>query len=296
MHRTDATDVPSSLLRRVRSVAAYAPFRNFGPPSAMTRAMRACNLAFASALLVGCASRPSPPAEAPAEYRSVHIDTIAPPMFAQFEGARREWLGELTRAGATDGRGIFLQIGDDRFYTVRSFARFGDFDTRGEAVERSLAAVPKAAGERYDHLADTALVFPHTSEIWRFDAELSYAPASGALTERTAACGRLLLEDAMPDPAAETRYSNATIEINRALGEARYPLTRATFRTVYGAGHLVTLWLARSREELDAAPSVEAAVARVRSPTRAAELTAACDASIVHRTTDSMVVRHDLSQ
>jgi hypothetical protein len=275
--------------------------------------MRPSFLALCAALL-GCASSPPPspvvraaaPAPAPAptasvadaapEYRSVHIDTVAPGMFAQFEDARREWLGELRRAHATDGRGVFLQIGEGRFYTVRSFARFADFDTRGEAIERSLAAVPKAAGEKYDRLADTALVFPHTSEIWQVEPDLSYAPAGRALTERTAACGRLVLEDVMPDPASEKRYADATTEIDRALAEARYPLTRETFRTALGAGHLVTLWLAGSREELDSAPTVEAAVASVRSASRAAELAAACDASVVHRTTDAMVVRHDLTQ
>ncbi len=262
-------------------------------------------LALAAALPLACAAsvRPAPapisaPAASvsPASYRSVHIDTIAPSMFAQFESARREWLAELHRANATDGRGVFLQVGANRFFTVRSFAKFGDFDTRGEAIERSLAAVPKAAGDRYDRLADGALVFPHTSEIWRVDADLSYAPEGAALTERTAACGRLVLEDVRPDPDASNRYWDATAETNRALAEAHYPLTRASFRTVYGAGHLVTMWLARSREELDAAPSVDAAVARVRGAARAAELAAACDASIVHRETEPIVVRHDLTQ
>jgi hypothetical protein len=225
----------------------------------------------------------------------VHIDTIAPDKVAQFEAARREWLAELRRANATDGRGVFLQVGANRFFTLRAFARFGDFDTRGEAIAQSLARVPKAAAARYDEGSDTALVFPHTSEVWRFDAELSYAPAS-PLTERTADCGRVVLEDVRPDPASEKRYADATTELHRALAEARYPLTRATFYTMFGAGHVVTLWLAHSRDELDATPTVEAAVARVRGEARAAELVAAIAASEERAESATFVVRRDLTQ
>ena len=125
---------------------------------------------------------------------------------------------------------------------------------------------------------------------------LSYAPEGGALTERTAACGRLVLEDVQPDPAGSKRYQDATGEMNRALAAAHYPLTRASFWTVFGAGHLVTLWLARSREELERTPSVDAAVAGIAGAARAAELAAACEASVVHRETAPFVVRHDLSQ
>jgi hypothetical protein len=270
--------------------------------------MRLIRFAALSTLCAACAASPrasptlsaagpTPPSTTqPDEYRSVHIDNIGPGLLAQFEGARRDWLAELRRANATDGRGVFLQVGPSTFYTVRSFAKFGDFDTRGDAIERSLAAVPKAAAERYDALSDTSLVFPHTSEVWGVEADLSYAPSGGGVTQRTAACGRLVLEDLRPDPPSEKRYEGATVEMNHALAEARYPLTRATFRTVFGAGRLVTMWLAASREELDGAADVEVAVAAVRGRERAAELSAACDASIVHRETLPLVVRHDLTQ
>ena len=76
-------------------------------------------------------------------------------------------------------RGVFLQpatAASSRFAPSR---RSAILDTRGAGIERSLAAVPKAAAEKYDRECDTALVHPHTSEIWRVDADLAYAP-SGA--------------------------------------------------------------------------------------------------------------------
>ena len=58
----------------------------------------------------------------------------------------------------------------------------------------------------------------------------------------------------------------------------------------------MTLWLAPSKEVLDAAPSVEAAVARVRGTARADALMTACEASVERRVIEPLVVRHDLSQ
>jgi len=139
-------------------------------------------------------------AEGGDNYRSVHVDTIAPDKMAQFAGARREWIVEMKRAHGNDGRGLFMQVGKNRFYTIRSFARFGDFDTRGAVIEKSLAALPKEAGSRYDRLCDTALVFPHSSEIWSVDGDLGYAPAEGAITEQMAASGLMIIEDVRPDP------------------------------------------------------------------------------------------------
>ena len=203
-------------------------------------------------------------AEGGDNYRSVHVDTIAPDKMAQFAGARREWIVEMKRAHGNDGRGLFMQVGKNRLYTIRSFARFGDFDTRGAVIEKSLAALPKEAGSRYDRLCDTALVFPHSSEIWSVDGDLGYAPAEGAITEQMAASGLMIIEDVRPDPRSRDRYVNAVGEMNKALAEAHYPLTRGTYQSVYGSGHLVTLWLARSNEELEKAGLPMAAIARAR--------------------------------
>ena len=257
-------------------------------------------LPLALPLLLSCAPRPVSPAPTPApqtdDYVAVHIDTVSAALFGQFVDARREWLGELRSHHATDGRGVFLQVGDVAFYTLRHFAAFGDFDTRGEAIERSLAAVPKDAAERYDRLADTSLVYPHTSEIWAREAELGYAPAGGALDERSACCGRLVIEDVRADPASEKTYSDATIAIDAALREAAYPLTRVTYRTVFGAGHVFTFWLAPSREALDGSPGVLDAVAKARGTARSAELGAAIDSTVAHREAQAIVVRHDMTQ
>jgi hypothetical protein len=238
-----------------------------------------------------------PPSPQPADdYVAVHVDTVAPALFGQFVAARREWLGELRSRHATDGRGVFLQVGDATFYTLRHFTSFGDFDTRGEAIERSLTAVPKEEGDRYDRLSDTSLVYPHASEIWARVPDLGYAPARGAVDERSACCGQLVIEDVRADPASEKKYSDATTAIDAALGEAGYPLTRITYRTVFGAGHVFTLWLAPSRELLDGSPGVLDAVARVRGAARSAELGAAIDSAVVHREAQAIVVRHDMTQ
>jgi hypothetical protein len=228
-------------------------------------------------------------------YRTVHIDTVAPEKLAQFADARRAWLDEVRRAGAKDPRGVFLQVGADRFYTLRPFARFAELDTRREEATAALARVPKAAEGTYDRLSDESLVFPHASEIWRVDGDFGYAPPAGPRDETTAACGRLVLEDTRPDPASEEAYAHAWDEVKRALTEARYPLTRVTFHSTYGTGRLVTFWLARSKDELEAAPSVVAAVAAVRGRPKAEELMRAMDRAVVHREVHDVTRRGDLS-
>jgi hypothetical protein len=270
------------------------PNCNFSPGPAMFHSVRRL-LLLPLALLLSCAPPPANTASSAStsapgrdDYVAVHMDTVATALLGQFVAARREWLGELRSRRATDGRGVF--------YTLRHFTSFGDFDTRGEAMERSLAAVPKEAAERYDRLSDTSLVYPHTTEIWAREADLGFAPASGALDERSACCGRIVIEDVRADPASEKTYSDATTAVAAALAEAGYPLTRITYRTVFGAGHVFTLWLAPSREALDGSPSVLDAVAKVRGAARAAELGGAIDSAVVHREAAAIVVRHDMTQ
>jgi hypothetical protein len=91
------------------------------------------------------------------------------------------------------------------------------------------------------------------------------------------------------------RYWRAVGEEDQALALARYPLTRLAFRTTFGAGHVITLWLAPSQAALDAEPTVEQAVAGVRGPARAAALEAQVAGAIEHRELQPLVVRHDLT-
>jgi hypothetical protein len=230
-----------------------------------------------------------------ARYRSVHIDTLAPDRVAQFVDARQAWVEELRRDDATDGRGVFLEVPSaHRLLTVRAFASYSSLDTRGAAIEASLARVPKEARDRYD-VADTALVLPHTSEIWEVDDDLSYVPRVGALDESSAACGTLVIEDVRPSPPSGERYDKARGEINKALTQADYPLTRVTFQTRYGAGHLWTLVFAPSQQARDSAPAEVDAVARIIGEARARDLEAALDACVEKRELQPFIVRHDLT-
>lgn len=175
---------------------------------------------------------------------------------------------------------------------MRRFSAWADFDTRNDRIERSLAKVPEAASAAYDRDSDDSLVYPHTSEIWELDPDLSV----GGLDEATAGAGRIVWDDVKPDPPSEDRYGKAVAAEDDALARAKYPLTRLGFRTRFGSGHVITLWLASSAEARDAAPSVLAAVASVVGAPRAAELEAQIAGAIVHRDEQPFVVRHDLTR
>jgi hypothetical protein len=235
----------------------------------------------------------------PAPYRAIHIDTLVPEKRAQFEAARKEWVTELRRVGASDWRGLFLEVGQDRFYSVRPLEAFASLDPKpsepGAAQKPDEPEPSEAAGKRYDDLSDDALAYPHTSEIWRPAKSLGYAPPSGVVTEQTAECGTLLIEDLRADTTSMTRYRNAVHEVLAALGEAHYPLTRIAYATAYGAGHLYTFLLAPSRAALAAAPKIEEVLTQARGAAKAKEILADIDAVVIRRETLPVTIRRDLT-
>ncbi len=243
-------------------------------------------------------SRLTPPA-AVAVYRAIHLDTVLPSKRGSFEDARKEWVSELHRVGASDWRGVFLEVGTDRFYSVRPPDRFGSLDPE-PSVPGAPAVSPspqpsEAAEKRYDEISDASLAFPHTSEIWRADDPLSYLPVAGALTELTAAGGTFTIEDVRADTDSVHRYRAAVREVVAALKEAHYPLTRLAYRTTYGAGHQYTLLLGATPEAFAGAPTVEDVLARERGRAKAKELLAAIDAAVVRRDILPLKVRRDLT-
>ncbi|HTJ47333.1 MAG TPA: hypothetical protein VL463_34780 [Kofleriaceae bacterium] len=245
--------------------------------------------ALALVIVAACGGKQRTPTST---YAAVHIDVLAKDKVEQFVGARKAWVAAMDASGANDGRGVFLFVGDHVMINVRRFSTWASFDTRGDAIDASLARVPKAASEAYDKGSDDSLVWPHASEVWELDKDLSI----GTLDEASADAGTIVWDDVKPDPADEDRYWKAVGEENAALAKAGYPLTRLGFRTRFGAGHVITLWLAASEAARDGAPSVEAAVASVVGEARAKALEADIAASIVHRDAQPFAVRHDLTR
>jgi hypothetical protein len=208
---------------------------------------------------LACAG-PGAPARLGSGLVAVHVDTLIPERAAAFEAARKEWIGELEKAATTDHRGRFFE-GQGRFLTLRPLARFADLDATSERRAQALTSVPKEASARYDQGSDTALAFPHTSEIWRSDDSLGYRPPEGALEIEDAGAIRMVTEDVRPDSASEDAHAAAWERAKAALSAQRYPLTRIAFRSVFGRGSIISFWLAPSAAALDAAPLPEAAVA-----------------------------------
>jgi hypothetical protein len=224
----------------------------------------------------------------------VHIDTLPAAKRAEFEAARREWVGVLHAAHASDQRGTFFEVPDIGFVTLRPFGTFTDLDARGPARKRALVNVPAEALDRYDARSDAVLAFPHHSEIWQRDPDLGYVPAEGALDEQTAGAIEMIIEDVKADTAAEREYDATWREIAAALAAAHYPLTRITFETVYGSGHVVTWWLAPSASAL-AAASLEATLRAQLGPAKAKTLLARRAAVVLRSEHHAMLRRDELS-
>lgn len=251
------------------------------------------------ALLCGCATAASPVAFAerqePGRFRTVHVDSVEPGLVGQFEEARRAWLAVLASSRTSDARGVFLQVGDYTFLTLRPFATFSELDGRGQARARALAVVDPASRKRYDERTDATLVFPHRNEIWSLEGSLGYVAPEGPASECRAGAGRLVIESLRPAPPFESQYRTLWKEIRDGLEKARYPLSRITYASYFGDGRLFSFWIARSKEQLTAAPTIEMALVQTLGKDKASELTTRLAECVVGSESLDMLPRPDLS-
>jgi len=225
-------------------------------------------------------------------YRTVHFDHVDPQKREQFENARRQWLRALNDAGLSDERGLFIQAGPSTFLTLHTVGGFADLD-RLQKARRVAPSRLKEAVDVYDRDSDSALVPPHHSELWSWADYLDYRPAGGALDERTFVAGYMLVEEVYPGPRGEP-YFDAWEQMRAALEKARYPLTRLSFSTSYGRGRTISLWLAKSRADLDGAPSVADAIAGVLGKEKAEALLERQRSGVVSTERFDILRRRDL--
>jgi len=201
----------------------------------------------------------------------VHVDNLEPSKVAQFEMARTNFVGELEKRGVDDRRGLYLKVGETRFYSIVPFESFTALDVLAGARSRAQALM-KGTIEEYDRLSDEALVFPHGNEIWSERADLSYLLEGRSLE----AAVELVTEDVAP----MCDYSAAWSPIAAALASIKHPIERRTFFSGYGTGRTLTFWLAPSLEALRQHP-LEAALDKAVGNARAEELLRSLRACVV---------------
>jgi hypothetical protein len=221
----------------------------------------------AAALAAGCATTQPPPAR-----MLVHVDTLAPDKLQQFETARVRWVALLREKRKNDRRGLYVKIGANTYYSMVSFARWREIDALGAERAATTKALAAAAKE-YDDQCDAALVFPHTSEIWRELPELAYLPTGRRLSDAV----KLVIEDVKPT----ADYEAAWKPIAAALAQARYPVERRAYFANYGSGRMMSFWMASSPALLRAAPTIEQAITSVVGEARGKELMAAWRACVL---------------
>lgn len=202
----------------------------------------------------------TPPYDAAAKYRAVHIDLLDPHLQNVFERARIEWLKVLAVHHTTDGRGFFLQRDGTTLLTLRSFDSFTEYDVlralRAD-VENRIGPEGKEAVLKYDH-GDVAIISPHNSEVWSRNADLDYLAPGNNLNEYTSGFMRMEVEQVRSDD-----YEAAWKEIHTALATAKYPRSRIVFFSMLGSGRQISLWLAPDRAAFRSAGTPAAAVAAV---------------------------------
>jgi hypothetical protein len=185
--------------------------------------------------------------------RLVHIDHVDPAKASQFEDARRQLLAAYAAQVVHEGTTTLIETKDDdgrpEFLSLRPFGAYAEIDKLNDAAAARAAAIGKEL-DRLDAMTHATLVPPHASEIWLLRPELSYVPAGGA-TEADASAARITVAQVAPTSGDE--YESAAKEVGAALVKEKSPVTRLAFTSSYGTGDYVTLWLARSAADLEAA-------------------------------------------
>jgi hypothetical protein len=220
-------------------------------------------------------AQPAPRLDWSASGRWVHVDTATLESAPVFEGARHRWLAVLGRQGAfvPEGRPLFwsgLRGGVRTYWSVSPFEKFADLDVRRQIAIDALAKAGDAAVADYN-TGDTALILPHTSEIWFRQPDLDFlSPVAGDLSELTATHARL--EFHQMQPGGGERLEAAWKAVQEALTKERYPLTCRGFFVGFGTGFTVQIWLAPNAEALRQAPPLEAALRQALGDERGAAL------------------------
>jgi hypothetical protein len=196
------------------------------------------------------------------------------------------------KPGSAIERGWFIEAGSDTFYTLHAFDDFTALDRLREARKVAPSKLVEAR-TAYDRDSDGALLPPHRSEIWVREVELDYRPSTGGLDEKRFGAGRMIIEEVHPGPGGEA-YGAAWKELVAALGRAQYPLTFVSFSSSYGSGEQIGLWLAKTKADLDASPSVQDAAAGVLGKENADALFQRLAKCVVAHEEVSIVRRADL--
>jgi hypothetical protein len=220
-----------------------------------------------------------------------HLDHVRPERMAAFAEARRDWKAFLAQRGLPDAwGGTLLEIEGRGFYTLRPL----------ETLDALIAPRPPAptddtyvaAQRRYNTRSDEVLVFPHATQVWSRNDDLSYRPAAGAPT-LSAACSGTLAFDSV-EPLAWAAYAQAWTRIHDALRRVSYPLTHVLLGSRYGDGRTVSIWIGTDAAAFRAAP-LEPALAKSLGEAAATELLAALRASTKATESAGLLCRPDLS-
>jgi hypothetical protein len=197
------------------------------------------------------------------------------------------YVKKLRERGLTDRRGLYIKVGTNTYYSMVTFARWCDLEARHK-VAVATAKKMGADETEYDKACDDSLVFPHASEIWSEEKDLSFVPTGMRLSDAV----QLVIEDVKPT----ADYEAAWKPIAAALAQAKYPLERRTYFSQYGPGRVLSFWMAPSAAVAKAAPTVQQALTSAVGEARAAELVAGWRACVLATQTFAVEPRLDMSR
>ena len=243
----------------------------------------------AASLGFGCVHAPVTGELGRAPYLRAHLDRLQPAKLKQFEDGRREWLAALAvQKGFDPWWGSFFELEGLGFLSLRPLGSLGELGRK--APDTPVTPERTAAVTRYNQQSDEGLLFPHRSQIWRVESDLTYQPPGGAVALTGPGRGKVVFEGV--EPTQSDDYEKAWKEIHLALAKARFPLAHFVFSNLYGDGRVVSVWLGPAEAH---APELEAALRLALGAERAGELLRAARAPVATTEEYPLRARPDLS-
>jgi hypothetical protein len=222
-----------------------------GEVTAISRSRAAISASAAAALaLIWCAgATAAEPSSTPsmAPLWSVHIDEVRPEKAAEFERLNIEENKGVHAILREHGQPIApayeIVTTGGVYMSLRPKTSFAELDAPS-SVPEDVKKLLKAVTDPLDEPIHIALKFHH-NEIWRYQKDGSYIPATPGSTLPAPGYIQVISERVIP--GMEEKYGALLDALNAALKKSGYPWCVLVFTSSYGDGANKSLWQADSK-------------------------------------------------
>jgi len=194
-----------------------------------------------------------PAQEEPAAYITVHIDNIDPAQMTAYEANNKDWVEAFKAAEAgSDYYWRGYQSGFS-YAWVSDLPNYSWLD--GNQEREKMLGEKLGEGKMEELMAGGgSAILDHYSEIWKYQADLSYMPEGFD----TAEMGSISVSTVSVKPSMSKEYREVVKEAIAALKTIKADVNFVAYSTPYGAGSYAFVTFGKDRGALHSGPEMGA--------------------------------------